>query len=227
MFIYELTNPELILIHLHGFASDVRGSKVAILRGRALSGRFSFFAMDMEYHNTTTSKVLEVLDVLVKGFSRKFKEVWLSGSSHGGYVTLNYLKFYQPIGVAKVFLFAPSYSTLSLTLQEVGEDRCREWLEGKEELTFTECETGLEITIHRDFAFDIVQRGYEIISKGGVLFPENPEYPIYVFHGLQDRVVPIEHSRLFVSKVRVEHFSEVEDDHRLNNTFKGIVESFL
>ncbi|MCX7989513.1 MAG: alpha/beta hydrolase [Aquificaceae bacterium] len=227
MFIYEPTNPELILIHLHGFASNVKGSKISVLRERSMKGRFSLFAMDMEYQSTNTTRVLEVLDALLKGFSQKFKEIWLSGSSHGGYVSLNYLKFYRPEKVTKVFLLAPSYSTLSLILQEVGEEKCRRWLEGKEELRFTECETGLELTISRDFATDISAKGYEIISEGKVLFPQEVPQEIYVFHGLQDRTVPIEHSRLFTNHVRVKTFVELEDDHKLSLTFPSLVEEFM
>lgn len=227
MFIYEATNPQLILIHLHGFASNVMGSKVSLLRERSLQGRFSFFAMDMDYHTTTTTRTLEVLDALVKGFSQKFEEVWLSGSSHGGYVILNYAKLYRPHRVKKVFLFAPSYSTLQLTIEEVGEENCKNWLEGKEDLKIVECETGLEVVINREFAVDIREKGYEIISDGEVNFPTELPYEIYVFHGTKDNVVPVEHSRLFTSKVKVKHYLEVEDDHRLSNAFKDIVEKFL
>ncbi|MFN3946589.1 MAG: YqiA/YcfP family alpha/beta fold hydrolase [Aquificaceae bacterium] len=227
MFIYENTNPELILIHLHGFASDVKGNKIKLLVERSKKGVFSFFAMDMDYQTTTTTKTLEVLDALVKGFSQKFKEIWLSGSSHGGYIALNYLRFYTPEKVSKVFLFAPSYSTLSLTLQEVGREKCEKWLKGEEELHFIECETGLEITIHKDFAVDIEQKGYEIIQDSKVNFPKDPKYHLYIFHGTFDRIVPIDHSRLFVREVKVQKYVEVEDDHRLSNTFSDLIEGFM
>ncbi|MFN7065137.1 MAG: alpha/beta hydrolase [Aquificaceae bacterium] len=227
MFIYEATDPQLILIHLHGFASNVKGSKVDLLRKRALTGRFSLFAMDMDYHTTTTTRTLEVLDAFVKGFSQKFERLWLSGSSHGGYVVLNYLRFYRPEKVEKVFLFAPSYATLALTVEEVGEEGCKEWLKGKEELRFTECETGLEMTIHKDFAVDIRQKGYEIITERGVNFPEDLSYALYVFHGTRDEVVPVEGSRLFVNKVKVREYLELEDDHRLSLNFESLVEGFL
>ncbi|MFN3598755.1 MAG: alpha/beta hydrolase [Aquificaceae bacterium] len=226
MFIYEKTNPEVILIHLHGFASDVKGNKVRLLVERSRKGVFSFFTMDMDYQTTTTTKTLEVLDTLVKGFSQKFKEIWLSGSSHGGYVLLNYLRFYAAEKVRKVFLFSPSYSTLSLTIQEVGMDKCEKWLKGEEELHFVECETGLEFTIHKDFAVDIIQKGYEIIKDSKVNFPKDLSYPLYIFHGTFDNVVPIDHSRLFVKEIKVQRYVEVEDDHRLSNTFKDLVENF-
>lgn len=227
MFVYEPTNPNLILIHLHGFASNVSGNKVALLRERSLKGRYSFFAMDMDYHKTTTTRTLEVLDALLAGFSQKYHEIWLSGSSHGAYVLLNYMKFYPQRKIKRLFLFAPSYSTLDLTLKELGEEKCRNWLEGKEELHFVECETGLELTIHKDFAKDILQRGYEIIRGGEVYFPELPTYDIYIFHGNMDKVVPVEHSRLFVSKVKVSKYVELEDDHRLSSTFQKLVEYYL
>lgn len=183
--------------------------------------------MDMDYQTTTTSKVLEVLDTLIKGFSQKFSQVWISGSSHGGYVALNYLKFYKPSSVSKVFLFAPSYSTLELTVKEVGEEKCKGWLEGKEELSFKECETGLEITINKDFAVDIAQKGYEIIKGLEVDFPLETPYELYIFHGRQDSVVPVEHSRFFVNRVKVKKFIELDDDHRLSNSFNSLVERFM
>ncbi|WP_448588637.1 alpha/beta hydrolase [Thermocrinis sp.] len=227
MFLYERTNEERLLLHLHGFASNVRSSKVSILRELALRGRFSLFAMDMDYQTTTTSKVLEVLEVLLKGFCKKFKKLIISGSSHGAYVSLNYLRFYDPECVERVLLFAPSYSSLKLTLEEVGNKGVEEWLEGKKELSFTECETGLEITMHKDFAVDILQKGYEIIKDGEVSFPEEPPVSLFVAHGTRDTVVPVEHSRIFTSKVRVERYREVEDDHRLTNTFRTLLEEFL
>ena len=183
--------------------------------------------MDMDYQTTTTSRVLEVLDALVRGFSQKFSQVWLSGSSHGGSISLNYLKFYKPEKVKRVFLFAPSYSTLALTVKEVGEARCKNWLEGKEDLSFTECETGLELTINKEFAVDILKKGYEILRDSHVDFPSEVPYEIYVFHGRQDNTVPIEHSKLFVSKVKVKEFLELEDDHRLSKTFKWLVEKYM
>ncbi|RMH06681.1 MAG: alpha/beta hydrolase [Aquificota bacterium] len=227
MFIYERTNPELILIHLHGFASDVKGSKTEVLRQRATEGRFSFFAMDMDYHTTTTTKTLEVLDALVKGFSQKFEKVWLSGSSHGGYVALNYIRFYEAKGVERLYLFAPSYSTLSLTLRELGEERCKNWIEGKEELRFYDCNVGIEISINKDFARDIVDKGYEIIKGQEVYFPQEPKVELLVFHGNKDDVVPVESSRLFVSKVKVKLYLELEDDHRLSANFGRLVKEYM
>lgn len=227
MFIYEATNPKLILIHLHGFASSVKGSKVDILKRKSLDGRFSFFAMDMDYHTTTTTRTLEVLDALVKGFSQKFEELWLSGSSHGGYILLNYIKLYKPKKVKKLYLFAPSYSTLALTLRELGEEKCKDWLKGEKELIFAECETGIELRIHKDFAVDIIEKGYEIISENEVNFPREVPYHIHIFHGTKDNMVPVDHSRLFVSRVKVKDYIEVDDDHRLTNTFESLVDRIL
>jgi len=108
MFIYERVHPEVLLIHLHGFASNVKSSKVLALRDFALkSGRFSLFAMDMDYQHTTTTRTLEVLDALIRGFCQKFKSLVLSGSSHGAYVILNYLRFYSSQCVSRAFCLPP------------------------------------------------------------------------------------------------------------------------
>jgi predicted esterase YcpF (UPF0227 family) len=228
MFIYERVHPEVLLIHLHGFASNVKSSKVLALRDFALKGgRFSLFAMDMDYQRTTTTRTLDVLDALIRGFCQKFKSLVLSGSSHGAYVILNYFRFYSSQCVNRALLFAPSYSTLRLTLEEVGHESAKAWLEGKEELSFTECETGLELTIHREFARDILEKGYEILEGGEVNFPTEPPVDLVIVHGTMDEVVPVEHSRVFVSKVKVKDYKEVDDDHRLSGTFKTFMEELL
>ncbi|GBC89097.1 hypothetical protein HRbin13_01232 [bacterium HR13] len=224
MYIYEELNPERLLIHLHGFASDLKSSKVRALRDYALERKsFSFFAMDMDYHTTTTSKTLAVLNALLRGFSHTYQQILLSGSSHGAYVILNYIKLYSPENIKGVFLFAPSYSTLQLTVAQEGTQKCERWLKGEEELKIVECETGISLTIHRDFAKDILERGYEIILNGEVRFPQKPPADILIVHGTEDKIVPVEHSRIFAQKVKVKKYLELKDDHRLSNTFEKIV----
>jgi len=39
--------------------------------------------------------------------------------------------------------------------------------------------------------------------------------------------VPVEHSRIFVGKVKVKNYKEVDDDHRLSGTFKTLMEELL
>ncbi|WP_340694580.1 alpha/beta hydrolase [Hydrogenobacter thermophilus] len=224
MFIYEPVNSDRLLLHLHGFASNVKSSKVQALRDYAVStGSFSFFAMDMEYHTTTTSRSLEILDILLKGFKNKYKELFLSGSSHGAYVVLNYLRFYTEELLKGVLLFAPSYSTLQLTLDQEGIDKCKKWLRGEEELRISECETGTELVIHKDFARDILDKGYEIIVGDEVRFPKDPAVDIVILHGTQDRIVSVSYSRVFTQKVKIKRYIELEDDHRLSKSFYKIL----
>ena len=224
MFVYEKVSSERLIIHLHGFASNVKSSKVIMLTDYVhKSGKFSLFCMDMEYHTTTTTKVLEFLDVLLKGFKESYKKIILSGSSHGAYIILNYIRFYGEDLVSSALLFAPSYSTLQLTLAQEGIEKCQRWLRGEEELVINECETGISLTIHKDFAKDILEKGYEIISDGQVHFPQEPHVPILIVHGTQDEVVPVEHSRTFVKKVKVKKYIEVDDDHRLSKSFAKIL----
>jgi hypothetical protein len=62
MFFYDTNSSERLWIHLHGFATDVLGSKIALLRENfSKSGTYSFFAMDMDYHTHTTTQVLDLL----------------------------------------------------------------------------------------------------------------------------------------------------------------------
>ena len=222
MFFYDANNPERLWIHLHGFATNVWGSKIEFARNYFKRTRaFSFYAMDMDYEKHTTTEVLDVLEALVLGFSQRYEDIVLCGSSHGAYVAANYVRFRKLGNVKRLLLLAPSFRTLDLVVKELGEDKVRKWLEGKEVLRFTE--EGVEIEVREDFAVDILEKGYEIVKDGEVHFPENPPVDIILVHGTRDEVVPIEDSRLFAQKVRISEFIEVEDDHQLSESFGKVL----
>ena len=222
MFFYDANNTERLWIHLHGFATNVWGSKIEFARNYFKRTKaFSFYAMDMDYEKHTTTEVLDVLEALVLGFSQRYEDIVLCGSSHGAYVAANYVRFKKLGNVKRLLLLAPSFRTLDLVVKELGEDNVRNWLEGKEVLRFTE--EGVEIEVREDFAVDILEKGYEIIKGGEVHFPEDPPVDIILVHGTRDEVVPIEDSRLFAQKVRISEFIEVEDDHQLSESFGKVL----
>ena len=226
MFFYDLNSPERLWVHLHGFATDIQGSKIELLRNRFRNTKeYSFFAMDMDYEKHTTTQVLDLLEVLITGFSQKFKEITLCGSSHGGYVGVNLLRFRIKGNITRLVLLAPSFETLNLILKEVGKERAKDWLEGKEPLKIVEEDREVEIT--KDWARDIIDKGYEIITEEQVRFPTEPEVRITIIHGRKDEIVPIERTRLFVSKVRVEEYIEVDDDHQLSESFGKTITKLL
>jgi len=226
MYYYDLNNPERLWLHLHGLATNVQGRKIAFLREYFRERKlYSFFAMDMDYEKHTTTITLEILEVLIGGFSEKFREITLCGSSHGAYVILNYIKRKPLQNVKKAVLLAPSYNTLTLMIEAFGEERLRKWLEGKEEVTIKEDDR--EVTFIREWAVDILKEGYEIIKDGKVEFPEAPPIPITIMHGRRDEIVPLELSELFVREVRVEKFLVVDDDHQLNESLEKYIEELL
>ncbi len=220
MFFYDLNNKERLWLHLHGFATNVLGKKIEIMRDYfKRTELFSFFATDMDYEKHTTTEALNFLEVLIGGFSQKFKSITLSGSSHGAYIAVNYLRFKNKGNVENLVLFAPSFETLSLIIKEIGREKIKNWLEGKESLRIIE--EGREIEIIKEFARDIIENGYEIIENDKVKF-RNPGVRIFIVHGKNDEIVPVERTKLFVSQVKVERFIEVDDDHQLSNTFSEI-----
>ncbi len=222
MFFFDLNNPDRLWIHLHGFGTNVMGGKIDFARNHfRRTGLYSFFAMDMDYEKHTTTEVLDVLEALILGFSERFREITLCGSSHGGYVAVNYVRFRNLGNVKKVLLLAPSFETLNLIIRELGEEKVRRWLEGKESLRFTE--EGREIEVREDFARDILEKGYEVIGDGEVRFPERPPVDLIVVHGTRDEIVPVERTRLFVSRVKVRRYIEVDDDHQLSETFGKVL----
>ncbi|MEN3034366.1 MAG: YqiA/YcfP family alpha/beta fold hydrolase [Aquificaceae bacterium] len=219
MIVYESSSLGAIILHLHGFASSVKGRKVSTLHRLSKEHGIGFFAMDMDYQSSTTSTILKTLEVIISGLLNTHRRVYISASSHGGYVALNYLRFFRPC-VSSVFLFAPSYNTLELILKEAKDpDR---WLEGKEELEIFECETGLNLKIHKDFAMDIIKNDYEIIKDNRVNFRNDCNTPIRIYHGTKDSVVSYKFSEMFAKNVKVESLELLEDDHELSSSFSNI-----
>jgi len=131
------------------------------------------------------------------------------------------VKFKELGNVKKLLLLAPSFRTLDLVIRELGREKVKGWLEGREVLRFTE--EGTEIEVRQDFAVDIIKNGYEIIRDGEVHFPQDPPVEIIIVHGRRDEIVPIEDSRLFAEKVRVSEFIEVDDDHQLSESFGRVL----
>jgi len=65
MFFYDTNNRDRLWIHLHGFATNVLGSKIEFARNHFKKTKaFSFYAMDMDYEKHTTTEVLDVLEAL-------------------------------------------------------------------------------------------------------------------------------------------------------------------
>ncbi len=222
MFFFDANNPKRLWIHLHGFATNVLGSKIEFARSYfKRTGLFSFFAMDMDYEKHTTTEVLDVLEALVLGFSHRFESITLCGSSHGGYVAANYVRFRKLGNVKNLLLLAPSFRTLSLIVEELGREKVKNWLEGKEVLRFRE--EDVEIEVREDFATDIIENGYEIVREGEVNFPPHPPVDIFIVHGRRDEIVPLEDSRLFAKQVEVRELLEVDDDHQLSESFGKIL----
>lgn len=226
MYFYDKNNPRRLWIHLHGLATNVYGSKIEFLRNYfSEKGLYSFFAMDMDYEKHTTTRTLELLKVLIAGFSEEYEEITLCGSSHGAYVALNYVRFFPLYNLKRLVLLAPSYNTLTLILETFGKESLKEWLEGKREATILE--EGRELTFIKDWAKDITEKDYEVIEGDKVKFPNEPPVEIVIVHGTRDEIVPIEYSELFASKVKVKKFLRVEDDHRLSESVKRYVEELV
>ena len=226
MYFYDRNNPKRLWLHLHGLATNVYGQKIEFLRNYfSEKGLYSFFAMDMDYEKHTTTNTLDLLKVIISGFSGEYEEITLCGSSHGAYVALNYVRFRPLYNLKRLMLLAPSYNTLTLIFDTFGRERFKEWLEGKEEATIVEEDR--EITFIKDWAKDILENNYEVIEGDKVMFPAEPPVEIVIMHGTKDEIVPIKYSELFASKVKVKKFLKVNDDHGLNESVRKYIEDLI
>ncbi len=221
MFFYDINHPEKILLHFHGFGSSIKGKKTLFIKELLHKRKnASFFAIDMEYEKHTTSEILAFLDSFLEGLRKKFSYIYLSGSSHGGYILLNYLRFYSPRKIDRVFLWAPSLRTLDFILKEISSQQKKEWLQKKKPLLLEE--NGRILEIPYAFFQDIKKKNYEILQKDQLFLPSSlRKIKFYIVHGKKDDIVPIEDTRKLVKVLgkRVAFYKEVEEDHFLDKSF--------
>lgn len=170
------------IIYLHGFASGPNGRKPTWLRERYAALGIPFRAPDLNvptFETLTVSAMIERVAEEVAACTTE--QVYLIGSSLGGYVTLHYLNQHQPAQVTKACLLAPA-------VRKVWDDE-EDWREigwmpvyhfGYQE----------HRKLHYGYAEDF--RRYDT-------FRTQIDIPLLILHGTADTVVPYQGSEDFAA----------------------------
>lgn len=175
-----MTTPTII--YLHGFASSPQGRKPTWLGERCRALGIPFRVPDLNVPTFETLTVSAMIErVAAEVMACTTEQVYLVGSSLGGYVTLHYLNQYHPAQVKKACLLAPA-------VQKAWDDES-DWQE-----------IGWMPVYHYGYkAYRKLHYGYAEDFKRYDSFKTQIDIPLLILHGTDDTVVPYQGSEAFAA----------------------------
>jgi len=193
------------LIYLHGFASGPQSSKAQFFRSRFEALGVTMQVPDLSegnFERLTIGGQLRVIERIADG-----DEVWLMGSSMGGYLAALYAARHPQ--VTKLVLLAPAFGFARRWALMLGEEKIAEW-----------SRTGWLPVYHYG---DKMERrvGYELLEDAG-RYEDYPRIsqPALIFHGRHDDVVPVEYSEEFAARHPQVKLQVMESGHELINVLE-------
>jgi uncharacterized protein len=189
------------VIYLHGFASSPHSRKANFFGEKLSKEGFTVEIPDLAKdftHLTISSQLRIVEDLLAKG------PAVLIGSSMGGYLAA--LCAARHPNVQKVILMAPAFGFYDLWKNELGQEKLLVWREIGVIPIFHYGE-------HKELplAYGLMEDSCKYEA-----FPD-VQQPGLILHGIDDPVVPISHSRNFVSSRANIQLLEFQSGHELTD----------
>jgi pimeloyl-ACP methyl ester carboxylesterase len=195
------------IIYLHGFASSPHSRKASVLGERLGQAGFQVEVPRLDegdFSHITISRQLRTLEWLAPT-----GPVALIGSSLGGYLAALFAN--RHAHVSRLILLAPAFDFLRLWETEMGPERMAEWRQTGSIRVF-HYGAGKQLPLYFDFIEDA--RQFEPFPAFG--------QPALIFHGENDRVVPIEVSRQFVETNSNARLLPLSSGHELTDVLDPI-----
>ncbi len=172
------------LIYLHGFASSPMSSKAQFFRRRFAEIGIEMRIPDLaegNFEGLTISGQLRVIESIAHG-----EDVWLMGSSMGGYLAALYAA--RHLRVTQLILLAPAFGFAKRWPLRLGAAKVAEWRRNG----------WLPVYHYGEKRESRV--GYALLEDGAryEAYPDVSQ-PTLIFHGREDDVVPVEYAREFVA----------------------------
>ena len=191
-YLYNSSSGDIYVVFLHGFKSDLEGDKPKALYKFCKKNRIGFLAMEYSGHGKSYGRfedgtISSWTDDAKKVIKKKLqgKKLILVGSSMGGWLALNLLKYMNKKIFALVGI-APAPEFLDRLMWKKFSKKIKKQLINEKFYIFS----------HGDFEYNI---SYNLIKDGrkNKIFNKNYNHKIFltILHGKKDDVVPISISR--------------------------------
>lgn len=190
-------------LYLHGFASSP-GSKKGTAFDRHYAPRgVAIDRLDLRVPSFPDLRLSAMIEVTRKAIGGEHDRAVVIGSSLGGLTAARTAE--RDPRVAALVLMAPAFQLAQRWRAQLGEDGWATW-QRTNALEVTDRATGKPANVPFDFMTDVLS-----IDDG---FPDI-RIPTLIVHGVDDEVVPVDHSRRFAAGKRHVELVEVDDDHEL------------
>jgi pimeloyl-ACP methyl ester carboxylesterase len=199
-------------VYLHGFASGPQSRKAQAFR-EALEGsgiNLEIPVLDeSDFEHLTLSGQLQVIERALNGAPCR-----LIGSSMGGYLAALYAAAHPEVD--RLVLLAPAFGFQARWREIHGDEAIEHWRQ-----------TGWLPVYH--YGTKEVRRVEFRLYEDAGRFPSYPDFhqPAWIFHGVNDTVVPIGFSRTFAAEHPNARLTELPSDHELLDALGGIVRDSL
>ena len=199
-------------VYLHGFASGPSSQKASAFKNKFKEVEVSINIPDLEggnFENMTLSSQINIIFNLLNQL--KCKEVYLIGSSMGGYIASLVAEMREE--VKAIYLIAPGFNFLDRWMRNMKLDFNDEasWKSKIPVFHYRYCET-------KYICSDIFKD-----AKNWSSTSFNREIPSRIIHGIYDEVVPIDVSKKFIASRPWCSLKELDSDHGLLSHLEWII----
>lgn len=199
-------------LYLHGFASSPSSKKGTAFERHYAPRGVALDRLDLRvptFPNLRLSAMIEVTRAAIGGERDRAVVI---GSSLGGLTATRTAE--RDPRVAALVLMAPAFQLAQRWRSQLGEDAWATW-QRTNALEVTDRTTGKPAHVPFDFMTDVLAIDQD--------FPDI-RVPTLIVHGVNDDVVPVDHSRRFAAGKRHVRLVEVDDDHELAASIPRILE---
>ncbi len=199
-------------LYLHGFASSPGSKKGTAFERHYAPRGVTLDRLDLRVPSFPDLRLSSMIEVTRKAIGGEHDRAVVIGSSLGGLTATRTAE--RDPRIAALVLMAPAFQLAQRWRAQLGEEAWAVW-QRTNALEVTDRTTGKPAHVPFDFITDVLAIDQD--------FPDI-RVPTLIVHGVNDDVVPVDHSRRFAAGKRHVKLVEVDDDHELAASIPRILE---
>jgi pimeloyl-ACP methyl ester carboxylesterase len=200
------------VLYLYGFASGPLSTKAQFFKHKFKVAKINFQIIDYipnsnAFTQMKPSSLVKLLANYVVNHHSPREELILLGSSYGGLIT-TWFTFLNPNVVSKLFLMAPAINFTPEFISYTLGTSLSEWKQ-KGQVYVDHYRYNKQIPLNYSFIKDL--QFFPPPNFSSEVFP----VPTYIFHGMNDQVIPIKWSEDLADQNSIVTLFPLDGDHQL------------